>query len=408
MKNAARIINEIRRVSEMIFMVAVMIFIVSSPVRGADVNITAEFKPDISDPGNNKFKNTTKNSGFCVRYPGYCSNGRYFSVAAAGFSAEKFYDMNSEDLKKNHIYHSIDGARKTVRLKNTKTGYETNVQFRVNVFSVRTNGMLKAGGYVYPISGCGYVGTSNNGSNQTTVTWTVPERKLDCNTKLTSAYTLTNNGTVTLYELSFGYDMVTPNPLELPAGEYTGEYVYTIGDGQDIDLHALSYNDNEIRFKFKITVEHAFFYRFPPGSERVLLTPPRGWSEWINGGRVPDRLVREVPFTLSSSGGFKVWMKCEHTGGTGCLLKNQDSSETVPLDVLMTLPGFRTEGREASHVLLTNRQTGHVIDPPGTYVQDRRAKLDFRVNGNSVREMVKQPGSRWKGTVTVIMDSQVD
>ncbi|PKH19334.1 hypothetical protein CIG19_20010 [Enterobacterales bacterium CwR94] len=200
----------------------------------------------------------------------------------------------------------------------------------------------------------------------------------------------------------------TPNPLLLPSGDYEGELIYTLGNGKDIDYHALAYNDDEVKIKFNVSVEHAFFYQFPNGSENVQLAPTNGWGAWINGGQVPDMLKKEVPFTLSTSSGFKVWMQCEHNVGSGCGLKNQASAETLPLDVKITIPGFISNQQPVRNLLLNTDTLGHTIDMPGRFVVDLHSKLNFSVNKPEVEKMVKAPGSNWKGGVTLIFDSEVE
>jgi hypothetical protein len=375
-------------------------------VYAASVNVSAEFKSDITQPQKNKFTNTTPKTGFCTRFPSYC-RGEIFSVAVPGISAQKFYDVLSSDLRTNHHYYKIDAATRIVTLTNKVTGLKTNAKFRINIFSVRTDG-LKLYYQITPSGGCSSATGGSGNETQATFSWRVPEGKYNCYSRLLSNDTLTNNGNVRLYELSFGYELETPDPLSLPSGEYEGEVVYTLGDGMDIDYYALSYSDNEVRIKINAKVEHAFFYRFPSGSENVKLSPPNGWSSWINGGMIPQKLSKEVPFTLSSSSGFKVWMQCEHNSGAGCGLKNQATAETVPLDVKMTIPGFNSNRQPVRNMLLNTDAAGHTIDLPGQFVVDLRSKLDFIVNRPEVEKMVKAPGSNWKGAVTLIFDSEVE
>lgn len=387
-----------------------LLFFFASFASAAVLNVETEFKADISSPGKNTFKNTTPKSGFCTIYPDRCGTEE-FSIIVPGLSAIKAFEKASSDIKK-HTYLSIDGRKRPVVLINKKNGFSTVAEFRWAFFGVqhnRTDGqqdivsaMLSTG--ASPTGDCtGKIGSGIDAWYRHG--WGV-------NNKLSVCYRRLNNdssdGEVTVNNFSVGYVLETPKPLELPTGEYEGEVVYTVGEGMDVDFGAKSYSDNEVRIKIKAIVEHSFFYLFPAGSENVQLSPPNGWSSWINGGQVPDKLTKEVPFTLSSSSGFKVWMECEHNSGTGCGLKNQATAETVPLDVKFTIPGFTSNRQPVRNMLLNTDVAGHIIDPPGQFAVDLRSKLDFVVNRPEVEKMVKAPGSNWKGAVTLIFDSEVE
>lgn len=206
--------------------------------------------------------------------------------------------------------------------------------------------------------------------------------------------------------------MTLPDPLKVYSGEYQGEITYQIANltgPNTIGFGVADYNgESELRIILKATVKHAFHYRFAPGSENVRLAAKGGWDQWINGGRAPDELSKEVPFTLASSSSFQIWMQCEFPQGNGCGLQNTRTGASVPLDVLLTLPGFTQGGKLLIATPLDTRSEGHAIDPPPEYISERRAKLDFRVRRAAVEKMVKEPGSTWRGTVTLIFDSQMD
>ncbi|HHR6132345.1 TPA: hypothetical protein ACS72K_004010, partial [Providencia alcalifaciens] len=216
------------------------------------------------------------------------------------------------------------------------------------------------------------------------------------------------DGVVDINDFSFGYELKLGNPLDVPSGIYEGEVVYALGDGMDIDFSADSYSDNEVRIKIRATVEHVFYFRFQPGSENVQLSPPNGWGAWVNGGMMPRQLSKEVPFTISSSNLFNVYLQCEHNVGSGCGLKNQATAEVVPLDVKLTIPGFTSRQQPVRNLRLTTAANGHRIDYPGYFVSDFRSTLDFVVNRPEVEKMVKSPGSNWKGAVTLMFDSRVE
>ncbi|SQC93257.1 Uncharacterised protein [Cedecea neteri] len=192
--------------------------------------------------------------------------------------------------------------------------------------------------------------------------WRLPARNVSCYKKLNDGRPF--KGDVRIDNFSFGYTLMVPNPLSIPSGEYEGEVVYSVGDGGDINFNALETSDSEIKINIKATVSHAFYLNFAPGTENVSLAPKGGWGQWRNGGRVPDSLRKEVPFTLSSSSGFTVNMTCTIPSGAGCGLRNEGTGEDIPLEVALTLPGYKTEsGSEVRNLLMDSiaRGTCHCL-----------------------------------------------
>ena len=100
-------------------------------------------------------------------------------------------------------------------------------------------------------------------------------------------------------------------------------------------------------------------------------------------------------------------MQCEHDGGNqNCGLQNTQNTDVVPVEMTMTMPGFKSNGADVKDWRMTSATNGLTIDSPGAFIVDRRSHLDFRVPGPAVETMVKTPGSTWKGTVTLIFNAQ--
>ncbi|WP_336984844.1 hypothetical protein, partial [Cedecea sp. USHLN005] len=373
--------------------------------------VTTEFIADLQQPQKNAFVNTTPVSGFCSQYSKYCNVGE-FSILIPGVSAEKYFDSTS-DNPRNYTSITLDGTARNIVLRDDKTGNQITAVFRFVLVGMQHTSidgyslsMNNAG--IYPRGGCsgrigvGYMHWYRHG-------WGVPEKKLTCYKELGNSF----QGYVRVSDFSFGYTLETLNPLGVYSGDYEGEVVYTVGEGEDIDFIAETTSDTEIRIKIKATVRHAFQVKFPSDAEfiKVSLAPKGGWSQWANGGRVPDSLSQEVPFTLSSTSGFTVNMRCEYDLEGACALRETTSptGEKIPLEVSLTLPGYKTEnGREARNLLLNSLPAGHVILPPGEFVVHRRSQVDFKVRKPGVETMVKSPGSTWKGVVTLLFDAQAD
>lgn len=110
----------------------------TTQLQAAVVKITASFSPSISNPSNNKFINTTPQSGYCVFYPSDCVDINNFNIDMGGVIAS----LISSGLKANSeprmgIYFKMPGAWRDVIVRNSETGETSKVRFRVNAFSSR-------------------------------------------------------------------------------------------------------------------------------------------------------------------------------------------------------------------------------------------------------------------------------
>ena len=289
-------------------------------------------------------------------------------------------------------------------LSDSTSGHQINVRFRITVFSprYRATNILNSLRQLYVCGWAGAVGHSssyqfalNNISSDTFKT---------CTKRLQPGY----KTTATIDALAIGYQLETPDALSVRSGEYRGEITYSLGHNQDIDFgrYATFANSGpELTINIKATVRHAFDLQFPAGSQRVLLAPKGGWSQWINAARVPERLSSQVPFTLSTSGAFQVWMRCEYEQGPDCAIVNTQSGESVPLEVALSMPGLKSGGTPVSRYPLTNNIDGIKIDSPGRYIINNPSSLEFSVKKTSIDKMVKEDNSTWRGGVILVMDT---
>ncbi|ATF92930.1 hypothetical protein [Cedecea neteri] len=395
---------------------ALLFLAIVPKANSATVDVTTEFIADLQQPQKNNFVNTTPVSGFCVDFLTFCRSDE-FSILIPDLTARKYFDSSSPDLISHHTSISLDGRGKEVTLKDIKTGKMITGIFRLTLFGMQHNRLDNASGHLgsamsntgtQPSGGCyGLQGSGGASAVYYKHGWRLPARNVSCYKKLNDGRPF--KGDVRIDNFSFGYTLMVPNPLSIPSGEYEGEVVYSVGDGGDINFNALETSDSEIKINIKATVSHAFYLNFAPGTENVSLAPKGGWGQWRNGGRVPDSLRKEVPFTLSSSSGFTVNMTCTIPSGAGCGLRNEGTGEDIPLEVALTLPGYKTEsGSEVRNLLMDSSPAGHVIAFPGEIVYQRRSQVDFKVRKPGVETMMKSPGSVWKGDVTLIFDTQMD
>lgn len=389
-----------------------------STASAAEVTITTEFIADLAQPQKNMFENKTPQSGFCAWWPSYCYTDE-FSIEIDNLATERYFNSEAIDPEEKQVKISLNSQERDVILKD-KIGNVIVGKFRLAFFGMRHSrtspgdgnlGNLLVGLGPSPKGDC-KGRTGSGGGHVYNHGWEViPNRYAVCYKPFNEG--VDYKGNVTISHFSFGYILVTPNPLDVYAGDYEGSVRYSVGKGMDIDFHDDNGLNDEIIINIKATVRHAFQIKFPSDEEykKVSLAPRGGWGQWTNGGRVPDSLSKEVPFTLSSTSGFTVNMRCEFDSGTGCALRETTSptGEKIPLDVSLTLPGFKTDGgNEVRNLLLNSLPAGHVIVPTGEFVVNRRSQVDFKVMKPGVETMMKSPGSTWGGVVTLVFDTQTD
>ncbi|MGG7598243.1 hypothetical protein ACQ4OD_14540 [Pseudomonas sp. WC1] len=210
-------------------------------------------------------------------------------------------------------------------------------------------------------------------------------------------------------ELSIGFDMNIPPPYRLKAGTYRGSITYRIGPGGDFDFgnDVSNLSGDSLTVNFELDVQHAFMFEFPPGSERAVLEPRNGWQAWLAGGKAPQRLYRDLPFRVWSTGPFKVYKLCQYDTGAKCAIKN-DGGEQVPVDVAMSLPaGVQHLGQSVERLALPTGRPAALQFEAAMPTLNRPGQLHFEVGRNDVQDMLKHPGSTYTGQVTVVFDAEL-
>jgi hypothetical protein len=82
------------------------------------------------------------------------------------------------------------------------------------------------------------------------------------------------------------------------------------------------------------------------------------------------------------------------------------TAEDAPLDIQLTLPGFRvvSTGEDAVGLPLTTTMAPPIFTTQSLVIR-RPSRLHFAVNGEPVNKMLDHPGSHYRGDVTVIFDA---
>ena len=380
----------------------------SHQVAAVDLTFTAEFHPNASNPTNNRFVNTTPNSGYCQQWPNYCGDTAFGVALPLGLTFENM-DVNGSD--RNSAYFKYPTSYKDVPVTNDMDGSHANVQWRVNMMSMRINNwnqvVLDAGwaGWATPYP-CRLVAPPLSNGRWYEFIWGLPEDAGPCVKKVQGELSTP----VLTSRLSIGYELVTPDPLSMKNGIYRGDLILTVGPGGDFDFGDCStISDSVVNLHFELTVRHEFRVDFSPGSDRAVLAPEGGWNSWIDHGSLPTRLSKDLPFSLSSSVPFSVTLQCQYSQpGGDCGLRNitEPTAPEVPVEIALTMPGFREIGSNVDALNLKFSKEGTPVRfTSDAYAIDRASRLHFDVKGEHVKSILDHEGNQYRGNVTLVFDA---
>ncbi|MHA6195073.1 hypothetical protein ACX3YG_11955 [Pseudomonas wadenswilerensis] len=371
------------------------------PLEAVEVTITAEYR------GGTEFTNTTPQAAFCGRWPHYC-NG--VETVGLPITYEK-KTINEAPDPRDNFYIDLPSQR-TVTVTHGLTGETYTLTFEMYAVSQYV-ATLGGGGQppvhtLYVRGGCSYLYTLS-GASWSSYLWSVrtPASPIGC-------YPIGSPGGVGAERLvrtrDFGvaYRLVTPSPLKMKQGLYRGSLAYTIGPGQDFDFgnDVSNLSDNSVTVNFELDVVHAFVIDFPAGSERVVLEPPGGWTQWLNNRRLPERLSRDLPMRIWSSGPFTVHTRCEYPLGGRCAIRNPGNEHQVPVQVALTLPTvIHHNGQPVNRLPLPVSEAEAIQLEAMQPALNRGASLHFLVDKAGVAEMTRYPGARYEGDVTIVFDA---
>lgn len=390
-----------------------------------ELNITAVFRPDSSNPSNNKFINTTPPNGhsYCTNYAHLCPEGMFSINLPLTLVTSAPIQANHSDPRMG-LMVKVPAQEMNLTVVSDRTGAMRELRFKIIAFgSIKmfapdvgkitgisdfwaAHAALWEGGTWSgnPPAPCQYVGPGGTGWSMINFFMKTPSSSI-CAKKA-----LFEIPKITMTDLDIAYELVTPDPLSMESGTYTSvtPIIYSIGPGKDFDFgDVMIASDSLIAINFILSVEHALKVQFPPGADRLSLIPDGGWQQWLHRGRRPEKLFANQPFQIWSSGRFNMQLQCQYTVGEHCGIQNQ-SGHMVPVETRVTLPAGITalSGMAVNRQLLSN--TNATTFFPSHYVDNGRASLHFEVGRDSVKEMTEHAGSRYSGNVTIIWDSQVD
>ena len=393
-----------------------------APVRGEVVQITAEFSPDPSRPHINEFKNTTPDTGYCLRDPFWCKHWGIFSLGTAINHQSVRPIAAKHDNPRQGAMFNVPASWRDVSVTD-ETGLQTTV---VQVRIAGVGGTYRLSQRVQELIGqeisvnrahdklwwegdwlaapapCASGPFSEVSDMSWSFFWMTPVVGVCSKRADYDIPELSYEG------MSFAYELKTPNPLKMAPGTYRGTTLYTLGAGGDFDMgDNMQPSDGSLVLDFTLTVDHVLAVEIPPGGNQVQLVPQGGWQAWLQQQRKPTRLFRDQTFNLWASTPFKMQLGCSLEMGNTCALQDA-AGNRVPVDVAVTLPPGMTSGGQAVNrrPLLLDGQGTEKFEP-GRYVVRKPGTLHFSVEKDGVRQMLELGSERFSGDVTVIWDSEV-
>lgn len=387
-------------------------------VHAATLDITAQFRADSSKPHENKFVNTTPNSGYCTWYTAYCESAGLFSLMWASSIKGGPIQPNHENTRQGAMLKAPANWR-TVQLTHTGTGHTETVKFRVAGIGAQlwlsppareiVGGDVDEKAALQMIFGSPWwqapspcTGNSSDRSGAFFF-WRTPTEGV-CAKR--SQYP------IPWFEFrypSFAYELLTPNPIGMAGGRYEGSLTLSVGPGQDFDFgDVLIPTDPLLTLNFTLDVEHVLKVEVPPGGNRVELEPREGWQAWLNNGSRPTELFRDQMFHISASSPFTMTLECQYIIDQSCGIRAPGSDRTHAVWMYVTLPAGLTNihGQAVNRRLLSLSSNINKFLSVA-YVDRKPGTLHFYIAPSTVSGMLGRGPNSYTGTVTVIWNSEV-
>lgn len=383
------------------------LLLVAPVVNALDVTITAEYLGG----GTGRFDNTTPPGGLCRHWPVTCRNR---TTVTLPITYEKKTTKGAADPR-DEFYLRLP-ARREIDVYHDATGESRRLTFDWTAINqtVRIPNDL----YYHPLyqeilqGGCRLVSSGSQFGRPSTVRYLYdvlqPSAPLPCWAHGRNA----PNGRVemaSVTETSVAYAIDITPPFRMPSGTWRGSVTYSIGPGGDFDFgnDVTALSGDSLTVNVVLDVQHAFIFEFPPGSDRAVLEPPGGWQGWLAGGKPPQRLARDLPFRVWSTGPFKVYKLCEHYADTRCAIRNH-AADQVPVEVAMSLPaGIEHQGAPVQRLALPSGRLAALQFDAAMATLNRPGQLHFQVARDDMDGMLRHPGTTYTGQVTVVFDAEL-
>ena len=401
---------------------SVSLCVISFCTVAAEMNISASFTPSATNPENGAFTNTTPLSGYCATWPVYCPPGAFGIALPLELTLKK--PIMANDIPRNNPYFGLSNKARTLPVVNETTGEIAQVTFRISGFSARYSPPTPSttwvgGSFMYPNPPCQYGGPSVGDNVYYSFIWKVTSADGAC-------YKISNIDRTEpsrFYNMSIAYELDTPDPLKMSSGIYKGTAPLTIGPGGNIDFGDVYVaSDTMLNINFALTVTHELKLTPAAGAQTVALQPcPSGkicsedegkanWERWMVS-RVTPQLTGRSAFTLSSSGGFTVFLDCADQIGKECALTSDNSGQQVPMKVTINMPDNVVDMQTGSTVtgrpLFIGKTANQNEFTAKVYGADKPGSIDFLVRQKDVDTMLSTRPDTYRGAVSVIFDPNI-
>ncbi|VXA77904.1 MULTISPECIES: hypothetical protein [Aeromonas] len=390
-------------------------FLLSGNVCSQSIDVTAEYKPapyESNDFDNGTFVNTTTCSvpapfmsiQSCAT-PTSRLDSVLFYVSRRGIRDVRAQPTNPRD---NFIF--MQAPTDKIMLLKSERGTQYPVLFTPDKLGVHIefldlfppqSGLIWES-FKHPVGGCTYLDSLGGGPTADRIK---AFQVLFGNVAGNSCYTpLSVDRRVNIVGMFLGFKIKHPSPLNMPNGVYNGTIKFSINPTGDISFGNGNYSsDPSLTINLTLTVRHQLkidFERVEEGWQRVFLLPPNGWDS-LNHKQGDNLTVleHEMKFRQSSSADFTIKLYCQYMSNNGCALKNNRNH-------IVGLNTYYVNGPRDKTKLSINA-TRFVVQSGAPQVNIQKSIL-FQIDGNPVREMLRNPGSTYQGDVTLVFDAAID
>ncbi|WOJ30905.1 hypothetical protein R1917_00445 [Citrobacter koseri] len=383
------------------------------PAVAVDMYIETEFRPSADRPADNEFTNLTPETGFCLEHRVDCVRMGVKSLMTGIEMLSKTFDATKQEDLTRQAYQHLNSSFRPLIMRDPVTGKSFRAEFRIamlaNKFISNNAGVLEPENWqnlAAPEGGCSSSSISSS-PEMVAWAWLHPEGSSTCYYRLSNVI----GAMASARDISIGYILRAPNPMQLPQGTFNGVISYEIGTGKDIDIGGSTYTERELNIHISATIQHELKVSIQ-GDHHITLEPAGGWDAWSGGGNDQFRLEGQGRFSIVASSPVHISAECTHQVLNDCALQVEGESEPalVPLHLRLTIPGMinRTTGEEirGTPILARALQTPGIIMEPVSLINNAGV-IDFFVDEVSSLRMGTYPGSTWKGSATIIFDAAV-
>ena len=388
--------------------IAVLTFLLSGNAFSKTIEVTAEYKPKSYDISDSLFKSTTK----CEKLTGWMwlanCNGNISPLDNLLFSIDtdvkrstvvEFSDPKDSFFflgfprEKNIVLVSGDGVSFSASFVPQMMGEYYNANIKPDIGWPFYNNVLSN-----PIGGCSHIEKHIGGGDFLGYWMTL--WKGEAGNKCYTKSSLLSDGTIKGF--FFGFKIKPPSPIGMPNGTYKGSITISLGKDGDLSFGNGTYTDNQLVINLTLVVRHQLKVVFPMNEKTVDLQPVRGWNNWIyrKNGHAPDALTATLAARIWASAPYNVRLRCQYLNNEGsrCLIKNERANHSVPVDV------YATGMHGNQYLTYPNKDEnyfGHSI------LSGDERPFKFEIKGAQVSEMMKHPGGRYKGDITIIIEAAI-